>query len=700
MAKRKRATRSVEAASVERGVGVVLPKGTEIVQINAEQMPPQMIHCAASVEFIEAAEGEQSGPKKFSLVGYTGGQMRVDAFYRPVVIDLAGLKPVSAQIPALLGHDSSKIVGHGEAEISAQRVKLSGLVSGGGEAAKEVLASSANGFPWKASVGVFPEKTEFVEAGATAKANGKTWQGPINIVRGGTLYEISFVPIAADSKTSVSVAASHEEFDMDKKFKAWLEAKGFEPDKLDETQQATLKAAYDAEQVPQPATPAALQAAVADPPENGPNPVEEMRVQAAAESKRIAAVRKACSGVHDDIEAQAIEHGWSDERTELEVLRASRSKPPVTTTHQNHDMQAIQAAFCRSAGLQEMEKQFKPETLEAADKYRNIGIQEVLLMHANANGYEGRQHVTDGNLRQVLRAAFSTHTLTTLLTTTGNKILLEGFMSIPQSWREVAAVRTVNDFKSVTAYRMNAALEYDEVGAAGEIAHGTLSQETYTMQAKTYAKMLVLTRQDIINDDLGAFDDLRARLGLGAAIKMNKVFWTLWLSTRNGAAFWTADRGNLVTSASLGEAGLNSAVQAFREMAAPDGNMMNLDPDRIIVPPALESTAKKWYVSTEMRDTTSSTKTAISNIHTGQFRPVVVPEMGNLSYTGYSATSWHMACNPAILASAAMCFLGGQQSPTIESAEADFNVLGVQFRGYHDFGAAMTEYRASIEAQA
>jgi len=47
-----------------------------------------------------------------------------------------------------------------------------------------------------------------------------------------------------------------------------------------------------------------------------------------------------------------------------------------------------------------------------------------------------------------------------------------------------------------------------------------------------------------------------------------------------------------------------------------------------------------------------------------------------------------------------MCFLNGQQSPTIESADADFNTLGVQFRGYHDFGCAMTEYRASVEAQA
>jgi hypothetical protein len=135
-------------------------------------------------------------------------------------------------------------------------------------------------------------------------------------------------------------------------------------------------------------------------------------------------------------------------------------------------------------------------------------------------------------------------------------------------------------------------------------------------------------------------------------------------------------------------------------MAGPDGNRMNLEPEFVLVPTDLEFTARKLYVSQEMRDTTASTRTMTANIYQNKFTPIVVPELGSDAYTGYSATSWHLLANPAILASAAMCFLNGQQSPTIESADADFNTLGVQFRGYHDFGAQMTEYRASVEAQA
>jgi phage major head subunit gpT-like protein len=433
------------------------------------------------------------------------------------------------------------------------------------------------------------------------------------------------------------------------------------------------------------------------------------------EAVKLAELKNAATKAGLDIKAQALQEQWATPRLEaalvlaaanheVGLMRAERPKAPaIHASSRDVPDGAVEAAFCRSAGLSAaaVEKQFKPEVLEAADRrFRGLGLQELLLIHASAAGYGGRMRIDSGNIREVIRAAFSTHTLTTLLTTTGNKILLDGFMSIPQSWRQVAQVRNVSDFKQVTAFRLTADLEYKELAPDGEIQHGTLAQESYTLQAKTYARMMALTRTDIINDDLGAFNDLRNRLGLGAAIKMNKVFWTAWTAAYNGAAFWTAARANLVTGSALAEAGLNTAVKAFRDMAGPDGNLLNLEPEILLVPSALEATARKLYVSQEVRDTTASTKTLTANIYQNRFRPVVVPELGNSAYTGYSATTWYLLANPAVLASAIMCFLNGVEQPTIESAETDFDTLGIQFRGYHDFGAGMSEYRASVAAEA
>ena len=50
-------------------------------------------------------------------------------------------------------------------------------------------------------------------------------------------------------------------------------------------------------------------------------------------------------------------------------------------------------------------------------------------------------------------------------------------------------------------------------------------------------------------------------------------------------------------------------------------------------------------------------------------------------------------------ATTAMCLLNGQQSPMIESVDTDFNTFGIQFRGYHDFGVAMTEYKDGVKSK-
>jgi hypothetical protein len=43
-----------------------------------------------------------------------------------------------------------------------------------------------------------------------------------------------------------------------------------------------------------------------------------------------------------------------------------------------------------------------------------------------------------------------------------------------------------------------------------------------------------------------------------------------------------------------------------------------------------------------------------------------------------------------------VAFINGQEAPTIETADADFNVLGVQMRGYHDFGVALQDPRGGV----
>jgi hypothetical protein len=71
--------------------------------------------------------------------------------------------------------------------------------------------------------------------------------------------------------------------------------------------------------------------------------------------------------------------------------------------------------------------------------------------------------------------------------------------------------------------------------------------------------------------------------------------------------------------------------------------------------------------------------------------------LANAQYPGNSSKAWYLLSEPSDLPVIEVAFLNGQESPTIETAEADFNVLGVKMRGYHDFGVALQDPRGGVK---
>lgn len=680
---------------------------------------------AVGVEWINAAEGE-SGPKKFSMTAYTGGPMMVGYYGSPVIIDLTGLT-AAAPFPILMHHDPRSIVGHADAiDVGPATIKLSGLISGASPEAAQVQASAAAGFPWKASVGARPDKMEYVGDGVETKVNGKTYKGPLYVARKSTLGEVSFVPIAADGKTAVKVAAAaaQPQKGSDMNFENWVQALGLDFAALTDQQKEKLRAKYNAEvkaneaQIPADVKAAGVKAGASAPTFDLSAVVltyekHVAAVQAAAgkyagkiEAAKLAEIQATAATKAAELKAEALNGekpaAWLEVQlvkaqaaAEVELIRAERpAAPAIHGSQRDMSPQTIEAALSIAAGSTTVEKDYKPEVLEAADKLKkdhgSIGLHTILLLAAHANGYLGSAFgINRGNVREVIKAAFSTQTLSGILSNIANKFILQGFFGVEQVWRSLAAIRNVNDFKTITSYRMLDDLVYEEVGPAGKIKHGKLDEESYTNRAKTYAKMFTLTRQDIINDDLGAFDSLRSRLGRGHGIKLNQVFWAAFL---DDAAFFTAPRGNLIVNV-LGEAGIAAAVLALNSQTDGSGNPIDiLGPHMLLTGPTLEPTAKKWYSSQEMRDTTANAKFATANIYQNTYKPI-------MSRYITSTTAWYLVPEMAgEMAPMEVAFLDGQESPIVESAEAEMDELGVAFRGYGDFGCAKKEFRASVKS--
>lgn len=686
---------------------------------------------------IQAAEGDGRGPT-FAGTVYTGGAMRLEGFYTPVVVDLASFRVPRQQNPALRDHDPKQIIGHTtEVEVTAKRLRVKGVISGEGAHAQEVLALGKKAFPWQMSLGADADKVDTVPAGEKVTVNGRVFTGPVSVARGGTFREASFVALGADGMTAATVAAQHSAGGNPMTFETWLSAKGIDPAGLTDQMRSVADLAYRAEQVPanpRPAGGAKHQADVTALGRVGPNAgrnaartmeesMAELRAEEAREQEIVRVINAACKYDQNGFRAispdaaeilgrQAMEQRWSLERLELEILKEGRARPHSFNrgTQAVPDESVIEAAVCLAGNIPNPEKYLAPQALEASRRHWKNGLSlgELMMTFARKGGYTG--HSIRGNERNVLQAAFrpdlqasgwgpsTSSGLSGVLSNVANKFLRSAFDAVDQTWQQIAATRSVNDFKAITTYSLTGDFQYLELPPGGEIKHAELGAESYSNQVKTYARMIGIDRRDLINDDLGALTGVGRRLGRGGALKINDVFWTVFL---NNSAFFTSGRANVSTGggSALSVAGLDAAYAKFLTQTDPNGKPAGITPAILLVPPALWGTAKALMQSTGLNQTPASNAAGPeANIWAGMFTVASSPYMQSSTYTGNSSAAWYLLANPNDVPVIEVAFLNGQMTPVVESADADFNQLGIAFRAYHDMGASLQEYRGGVRS--
>jgi hypothetical protein len=170
------------------------------------------------------------------------------------------------------------------------------------------------------------------------------------------------------------------------------------------------------------------------------------------------------------------------------------------------------------------------------------------------------------------------------------------------------------------------------------------------------------------------------------------------VTTRGGNKYITTGRGNANEAvADMTVAGLTATEVLFMNQTDPDGKPLGLNAALLVVPTALKVSANTLMRS-ERLITGASATMGEANPYAGRFRVESSPYMSNSTYTGYSAAAWYMLADPNEMPVIEIAALNGRVEPVIETADADFNVLGVQMRGYSDVGVEKQEYRAGVRA--
>ena len=215
--------------------------------------------------------------------------------------------------------------------------------------------------------------------------------------------------------------------------------------------------------------------------------------------------------------------------------------------------------------------------------------------------YQGVINVQQMSKSELVTRALDTTDLPDLFTSTVKRFLRMYYEPIVPEWMMFSKNVPADDFRLKTGVKFDAAVTFEELDENGEYKEANMmSDEKATIQLQTFARMFSITRQSIINDDLGVLTDIPRGIGIGARQFQSKKVWGLITGNAacpDGNTLFHAKHGNWATGTSasaINDASLSNGRTAMRRQKSPQGNELLITPKFLVVPPELETTAQKF----------------------------------------------------------------------------------------------------------
>lgn len=524
-----------------------------------------------------------------------------------------------------------------------------------------VVRDVAAGILRNISVGYTVDRWEVTAAGADAAElrTAKRW----------TPYEVSLVPIPADP--GAQVRAGHSP-----------------------AAPAAIKEPTMTEQVVDKA-PAAADAIAA---------AERTAAEAAraAERTRMAEIMTAQrqAGLDADWAERHIGAGTAADVARAEALaevakRATPRVPPAVQSGESGEdpdvlvrvlsdaLAARHGAGLRFDGLAD-EHKLHPRHVE----FRGLGLSDMMLTLAQARGEKvgllDRRRLVE---RMFTRSTLGTSDFPLLLASAGNKMLMAGFALAAPSYRRIFAQRAFNDFKA-HSFLMAGDFPAPTVLAEGAgIAAGSISEKREQITPATYARQVRITRQALVNDDLGAFGEWGSMIGLRVADFENATAYAVvntasgagpTLATDSTAVFATGHANIAGSGGAISESTLDTAHAAIMAQTSLDGLKLNLMPRLLLTGTAYRGAALRY----------TSRISPESGANVGLYADL--EPVADANVTG---NHWYMFADPNSAPVFVYGYVGGAAGPQVRVHDPlpGYDAMAVEV--VHDFACGAVDYR-------
>ena len=559
-------------------------------------------------------------------------------------IDLSRLQEIGV---VLFNHDRDRVIGRVlDVRLDEVTRKLRATIQfDEDEESERIYQKVRSGTLRGVSVGYAVDVWESVEAGAKS-SNGR-FTGPCEVATRWMPYELSIVSVPADA--TVGVGRSYIENgdgDMDEQ-KNEIEVKDQE---REATQPAPL---VNAE--------AERQAAVAE------------------ERARVREIGTMCRqfGVDD---VPYINDGMSVEVVRaaiLDKLAQERKAQPVTV--QIDEMDKFRAAA--TDGLAMRAGMAVENSAPGAEEFRGKRMMRLAAECVERELGKSTHAMDDETI--VREALTGTGAFPGILSNVAHKSMAQAYQSAPTTYQFWTAQGSNSDFKDATRYRLSEADTLEKLNESGEFQAGGVTEGAAKTSIATYGRMFSLTRQAIINDDMGALQQIPAIYGAAARRMINKMVYKMLQSNPKveGAQLFHADHKNLCAE-DISIEGLAKMKAAMAKQKNIKGaEYLNIQPAFLICPVELEVQAAQLISSVVDPTKANATPNPFAN----KMTVISEPELED-------AEAFYLAAAAGIAPTIEVTSLNGNLTPTMERAE-QFDTLGIKWRIYMDVGVNLLDYR-------
>lgn len=555
----------------------------------------------------------------------------------------------------LFNHDRDAVVGHIE-KVWLEDNRGKALVRfDTDEQSETIFQKVQSGTLQGVSVGYAINRYEVLEDEDTKSTNGR-FNGPAYVVTDWEPLEISIVSVPADPTVGVGRSAEEIHTSIDT-----------QEDNTRMDQEKNLE----------------VQEVKSAPVETG---LTQTDLQKAMEQERKRTSEITAMFRDFDVEGadEAIVLGKSVEEARemvMDQLRARNKGVSVTMGEAESDKfrAAAQDAVLMAAGI---------PVADAAPGAQELRGYSMVEMARESLRRESGSTVNFGDNMELARAAInSTSTFPAIMSNLANKSVMVGFNEAETTYQIWAGKGSNRDFKEAARVALSEAGNLELVPEGGQFKQDSFGEASARTKVATYGKLFSLTRQAIINDDLGLFSKIATKYGSAAKRLVNKMVYaqlTGNVKMQDNIALFDSKHGNVAgTGEALSVKAIAKAITAMRRQKGIQGEAtLNITPKYLVVPPELEMTAYQIVNSTAAVDGVNS---GVANPYKGRFIVVADAELTD-------PDAWYLVADATQHDTIEVTYLNGVETPRLETRQG-FDVDGIEYKVAFDCGVSALDFR-------